>query len=187
MNTVKNEIVTNDIRPLVDESGFVDRKGYQESEIDSDFENQVECGKNYIRECLDKRERFNHDRGSYGLKHDMEKFAGEYVSNGAAIVAMHEMGYRVKQVVNPGSGINALFNYSKKEIPTSGSDFMRWVSKQTKRKDAVGDLAVDMMRDIHLDKKMQPENLKAHLSYVDEYVVNAAEEMIDEYYKINRN
>jgi hypothetical protein len=36
-------------------------------------------------------------RSSYGLKHDAERWAGSYVPNGATLVALHALGYRLRQ------------------------------------------------------------------------------------------
>ena len=53
-------------------------------------------------------------RSSYGLKHDVEKWAGRYVSNGAFILAALKNGYRVRSW--PDS-INATFFMSIRKKP----------------------------------------------------------------------
>lgn len=54
------------------------------------------------------------DRTSYGYKHDVEKWSGEYVSNGALIAAALGMGLDFKQD-HPGSP-NVMLNLSKKQL-----------------------------------------------------------------------
>jgi hypothetical protein len=55
------------------------------------------------------RKTINPRRHSYGLKHDVERWAGGYVGNGAFIAAALAEGYRVRQV---DRGPNAFFNMS---------------------------------------------------------------------------
>jgi hypothetical protein len=69
---------------------------------------QVETCKKWIEENATKRKSINKDRSSYGLKHDVENATGEYVSNGAFIRAMIDLGYTAKPV-GVGSP-NANFN-----------------------------------------------------------------------------
>jgi hypothetical protein len=45
--------------------------------------------------------------GSYGLKHQAERWGGDYVSNGALIAAAIQLGFEVKRI--PGTP-NALIN-----------------------------------------------------------------------------
>lgn len=85
-------------------------------------EQQIELAKIFIQEKLQPRKTFNTKRSSYGLKHSCERFfrlkeeKGDsypprnysdkhYISNGSFIVAMHELGFKVK----PDS-LNAHFN-----------------------------------------------------------------------------
>ena len=52
-------------------------------------------------------------RSSYGLKHDVEKWAGKYVSNGAFITAAIAEGYRTRTW--PGSPNTCFFMSIRKE------------------------------------------------------------------------
>lgn len=113
---VKNEIDIKKIRDLVDDNGFKDR--YNGWEIDNTpiLKEHIENAKIFIRAKMKKRTSFNYDNTSYGFKHQAEHYFRDvlnnpkYISNGAFIIAMAECGYRVKQIKNPGSGINALFD-----------------------------------------------------------------------------
>jgi hypothetical protein len=68
----------------------------------------VEICINWLEEFAEPREGFG-TRSSYALKHDVEEWAGEYVSNGSFIQAAHQLGYDVKRL---GDGPNAVFNIS---------------------------------------------------------------------------
>lgn len=50
-------------------------------------------------------------RGSYGLKHDAERYAGTYISNGALIAAAVELGFRVSPIAKSP---NAYLGYTTK-------------------------------------------------------------------------
>jgi len=68
---------------------------------------QVEICKLWLRLYITPRKTFNARHGSYGLKHYVEEWAGEYVANGAFIQAAIELGYKYKRY-----GPNAIFNMS---------------------------------------------------------------------------
>jgi len=122
---VKNEIDTKNIRDLVDSGGFIDRHDYDRCDGRELSEKHIKKSKIYINSELTKRKSFNYDNSSYGIKHIASNFLEKehrdyldethddsYITNGEFIVAMVECGYRVKQIKNPGSGINALFDCS---------------------------------------------------------------------------
>ena len=56
----------------------------------------------------------NRRRSSYALKHSVERWASEYVSNGSFIVAAIREGYRARLL---NSGPNAVFNMSFAHAP----------------------------------------------------------------------
>jgi len=59
-----------------------------------------------------RRRTINTKQGSYGLKHDAEKFTGDYVANGMLIAAALALGFTAKPT-DAGSP-NAFFNISSK-------------------------------------------------------------------------
>ncbi len=69
---------------------------------------QVEIAKQFLAQC-EVAERFG--LGSYGLKHDIEKAMGHYVTNGATITAAIELGircepaFRSRYVLLPECGV----------------------------------------------------------------------------------
>jgi hypothetical protein len=65
-----------------------------------------------------QRKSMNRKRSSYGLKHDAERAAGDYVANGMMIAAALAMGFSAERT-HAGSP-NAYFNISSKK--TSASD-----------------------------------------------------------------
>jgi hypothetical protein len=65
-----------------------------------------------------RRKSMNRKRSSYGLKHDAERVAGDYVANGIMIAAALAMGFSAERT-QAGSP-NAYFNISTKESPASG-------------------------------------------------------------------
>ena len=72
----------------------------------------------HVRMCEDWINRFAKiqstysDDSSYGLKHDVERFYGEYVTNGSFIQAALNMGYKVKKNGGGVNNPNACFNMS---------------------------------------------------------------------------
>jgi hypothetical protein len=59
-----------------------------------------------------RRQTINTKRGSYGLKHDAERFAGGYVANGTLIAAALALGFTAKPTHRDSP--NAFFNISSK-------------------------------------------------------------------------
>lgn len=57
-----------------------------------DFAQQVECALTYLR-----THRIPKGAGSYGMKHRAENASGQYVSNGAFIVAAILTGYQIQR------------------------------------------------------------------------------------------
>lgn len=70
---------------------------------------QVATCRRWIRWFARPRKSFDLRTSSYGLKHQVESWAGRYVTNGAFIAAALAEGYRVKQI---HGGPNAHFNMS---------------------------------------------------------------------------
>jgi len=66
------------------------------------------------------RATFNRKIGSYWLKHAVEHWAGEYVSNGAFIKAALDLGYRVSPI---SDSPNAYFNITLPKDKYSMLDF----------------------------------------------------------------
>jgi hypothetical protein len=60
-----------------------------------------------------RRKSMNRKRSSYGLKHDAERAAGDYVANGMLIAVALAMGFSAERT-HAGSP-NAYFNISSKE------------------------------------------------------------------------
>lgn len=70
---------------------------------------------------------------------------GEYVANGEFIVAALRAGY---VAVQSGAGsLNACFDMAIKAPPVTLSGFTRWMLRQAKRNDPVGDFARDVKQD----------------------------------------
>lgn len=62
-----------------------------------------------IKKYFTKTKSFNSIRTSYGLKHDLERHIGKYVTNGELIYAMYLEGYKIKK---RNSSLNCSFNIS---------------------------------------------------------------------------
>jgi hypothetical protein len=60
----------------------------------------------WIKANTTPRKTINRDRSSYGLKHDVERASGTYVTNGAFIAAAIGLGFSFKT-----RGPNAYFNF----------------------------------------------------------------------------
>jgi hypothetical protein len=74
------------------------------SKCDPPSQEQIELCKSWISNNCKPRKTINRTAHSYGLKHDVERDVGKYISNGAFIRAAIELGYKYK-VKSP----NALF------------------------------------------------------------------------------
>lgn len=76
-------------------------------DLDPITQSQVELSKIWIREWITPRKTINTQKGSYQLKHIVEKNSGTYVSNGAFIRAAIDLGFNYSK-----NGLNAFFNMS---------------------------------------------------------------------------
>jgi hypothetical protein len=74
-------------------------------------ERNVKICKEWIQKHWKMPDRFNNKETSYELKHDVEKEAGDYVSNGDFIAAAIDLGYEFRQVEDSP---NAVFKMAKK-------------------------------------------------------------------------
>lgn len=72
-------------------------------------ENEVIKCAEWIMEFCQPRKTINYRRGSYGLKHVVERYNKEYIGNGAFILAALLLGYKYER-----NGPNAYFNMSFK-------------------------------------------------------------------------
>jgi hypothetical protein len=61
----------------------------------------------WMRANVTARKAINHNRSSYGLKHDVERASGAYVTNGSFIAAAIGLGFKFRT-----RGPNAYFNFS---------------------------------------------------------------------------
>ena len=87
-------------------NGFSNDHKEFDPDIFSGNEN-IEILRREIRKHFRVIKSFNLNRGSYGLKHDLERHIGKYVSNGELIYAMYLEGFNIKR-----NGINCYFNIS---------------------------------------------------------------------------
>jgi len=69
--------------------------------------NEVRLCKDWIKKWITKRKTINEKKGSYCLKHAVERNNSNYISNGAFIQAAIDLGYSYRV-----SGPNAFFNMS---------------------------------------------------------------------------
>jgi hypothetical protein len=75
---------------------------------------QVGLCRRWLALYVQPRKTINPRRSSYGLKHTVEDWAGDYITNGAFIAAAIAEGYRIDQI---GGGPNAHFNMSFVRVP----------------------------------------------------------------------
>lgn len=68
-----------------------------------------------IRPIVKKIRSINYRVSSYGIKHDVERRIGYYVSNGELIAAMIILGFEYKRP-RGSAGINCYFNVSMKSL-----------------------------------------------------------------------
>jgi len=74
---------------------------------------QVKVCERWLREFATPQNEFNYRRTSYGLKHTVEGWARQYVTNGAFMQAAVNLGYRYRQVTK----YNASFNMRVRKTP----------------------------------------------------------------------
>lgn len=84
---------------------------------------QVDVCKEWIKQNLRPTKVIIKRMSSYGYKHEVEKWANTYISNGAFILAMIEMGYNFE-----ADGPNAYFNAAK--IGTVAEEIKRIKEKE---------------------------------------------------------
>jgi len=91
----------------ITEAGLPTRDG---REHEAPNREQVRACKAWVSEWVTPRKSINRQRDSYGLKDDVERWHGSYISNGAFIQAAVECGY-VAERISPDCP-NARFNMS---------------------------------------------------------------------------
>ncbi|WP_254561810.1 hypothetical protein [Dyadobacter diqingensis] len=78
----------------------------------NDFQvNRINAARKVIAQSYVKMKTIQKDNSSYGLKHDMEKVIGEYMTNGEFIVAMIGEGFVFKR-----DRINCYFNVTATSV-----------------------------------------------------------------------
>ena len=108
------------IQPFIEIDGLkLSRNGITQNlnpvyEFDKRSLDRVALAREFIRKIMVHSNKFDHNQGSYGLKHDCERAQNEYISNGEFIYAMHLEGYRIQHVWE--SSPNCLFNYDYREF-----------------------------------------------------------------------
>jgi len=76
---------------------------------------RIEKIASFIRPKFKKIKTINYQVSSYGIKHDVERALGYYISNGELIAAMIFLGFEYKRGKGK-SGINCYFNVSMKSL-----------------------------------------------------------------------
>ena len=74
---------------------------------DSDVRWEISSARQFIREISRRRKTINRKHGSYGLKHEAERYLDAYISNGAFIAAACLEGYAIER-----EGPNACFSFT---------------------------------------------------------------------------
>jgi hypothetical protein len=83
----------------------INDSGLTRAQGDKPIESEVKLCEKWIREFVTPRKAINTKHSSYGLKHAVERWTGEYVSNGAFIQAAVNLGYEYRKI-----GPDAYFN-----------------------------------------------------------------------------
>lgn len=130
-------------------------------------------------------------RGSYGLKHAAENFAGDYVANGALIMAALVRGVPIKR--DDERSLNCLVGVNEQDVRalSEGLDpatlqskpapFVRWLFAQADRGDPVGDLASDAKSDLHFPRSSE-DAVKTYLQYKGAHIDEALSEALAEFH-----
>lgn len=100
----------------VDSAGLWPRRHACDVELrDPPPEKQIALCVEWLKLYITPRRTVNTKASSYGLKHTVETWAGEYISNGAFIAAAQRLGYRIHRCVP--MCVNAHFNMSFRRMP----------------------------------------------------------------------
>jgi hypothetical protein len=101
--TLTTGAVVNNSGILISCSGeFISASIYENSIIQDE---QIKNSKSFILKTLEKRKTINHKITSYTLKEYAEKQYDTYISNGAFIIALDQLGFKIKE-----NSINVLAN-----------------------------------------------------------------------------
>ena len=124
-------------------------KGKKEKDSTAPNNHEIALCEKWLYEFAQPQKRFNERFSSYGLKHQVEKWAGEYVSNGALIFAALSLKFPVKVI---DEGPNAIFGIKlftpeEKWKHIRPTKFSKWLFKQKDNDNVIGDLARDAIID----------------------------------------
>jgi hypothetical protein len=159
---------------------------------------EIQAAADYLDQLKPARVSTARSHGSYGLKHDAERWHASrrtdgphtYVSNGGLIMAALIKGLAIKRVDERSP--NCLIGVDPREVKAlsegidlaklraPASPFVRWLFKQAGRNDPVGDLATDAKADLHFPRG----GLKEVRDYLSRYfgpVQDALDEAIAEW------
>lgn len=119
-----NTIIRNGTEYKITDAGVVspllekrfEREDGKPFEAKPPEEDQVLLCMEWLRRFAKPRKTVNYARSSYGLKHCVEDWCGEYVSNGAFIEAARRLGFEV--ITRSSDGLNTVFrlSYDKKAL-----------------------------------------------------------------------
>ena len=100
--------LVDEVPKVLCQFGFLNISEFDPAKRDPCDEKEVAVCKQFLSSLV-KRKAINDERGSYGLKHDIEDKRRIYTTNGDCIKAMMELGFDLKVI-----GPNAFFNYTTK-------------------------------------------------------------------------
>jgi hypothetical protein len=152
---------------------------------------EVQAAMVYLDQLRPTRISPRNSPGSYGLKHDAERWHASrrtqatghtYVSNGALIMAALIKGFAIKR--EDERSPNCLIGVNPREVQALSegidpgtlrvrpSPFVRWLFNQAGREDPVGDLASDAKEDLSFPRGGL-EQVRGYLSHHGEHVMKA--------------
>jgi hypothetical protein len=138
----KRKMKNNNI--VLTEIGFVIKDPYDQKDYREPNQEEISICEKWINKYCKIIKRTNSDAFSYSLKHKVEEWSKQYISNGAFISAAIKLGY--EYIVCGNKGPNAIFNMSLYLPENSWSlvrptNFTRWLFRQKKEKGIIGDLS----------------------------------------------
>ena len=158
-------------------SGLIPKRLFNIDKHGEPDNQQVELCEKWISRNCKKAKEINPEAYSYWLKHKVEEWSVVYVSNGAFIAAALNLGYRMR--ISGDNGPNSIFDMvlllpEKDWSRIRPLGFSRWLFKQAKLNNHIGDFARDAIEDEGWPRKAK--------RFIDYRFYLAKKERVAEYY-----
>lgn len=144
---------------ILDKYSILDTGIFPKNKLSEDsrlpVNDEITICEEWLFKYTEPQKRYNDRHSSYGLKHQVEKWSNEYVSNGAFIFAAVSLKYPMKVLED---GPNAIFGIKlltpeEKWDHVRPSGFTNWLFKRKTENTVIGGLANDAIADKNWPRK----------------------------------